>query len=231
MSVSSPQPQSLVERVSDQLADLIRGHAPTGDHAAVSLPPERRLAEELGVSRSVVREAVKRLELQGLLEVRRGSGIRIVDQLHRPLNGSLSLLIPDADERLRQLHETRLALEPEAARLAALRATPAQIALLDEIQARLERAKDTAEAIAIDLEFHHALAETSGNLMFRLILDSMGEISRESRQRSIGRVGKESAIEHHRVIIQAVKASDPAAAVEAMQFHLGEARRDMGLDR
>lgn len=225
MPLSKPQPKSLVEQVCDQLAEKVSEFA--GESGV--LPAERRLAEELGVSRSVVREAIKRLELLGLVEVRRGSGIHIVDQLHRPLNGSLSLLIPDTGERLRQLHETRLALEPEAARLAALRATPDQINHLDEIQARLEQAKDKGEAIAIDLEFHHALAEASGNLMFRLIFDSMGEISRESRERSIGRVGKMSAIEHHRSIIDAVKAGDPVAAVEAMQFHLGEARKDMGL--
>ena len=93
----------------------------------------------------------------------------------------------------------------------------------------MKKANTNAEAIAIDLEFHHALAEASGNRMFRLILDSMGEISRESRQRSIGRVGKDAAIQHHGRIIDAVKNGDPAAAVEAMQFHLGEARKDMGL--
>jgi len=225
MSLANLKTKSRVEQVCDQLAELIRCEARTTG----VLPAERRLAEKLDVSRSVVREAIQRLELQGLLEVRRGSGIRIVDQLHRPLNGSLSLLIPDTDERLRQLHETRLALEPEAARLSALRATPDQVAVLEKIQERLERAKDTDEAITVDLEFHHALAEASGNLMFRLILDSLGEISRESRQRSIGRVGKESAIEHHRSIIGAVKAGDPKAAVESMHFHLSEARKDMRL--
>src|SRR6056297_1448765 len=143
MALSQTQPPSLVEQVCDQLAEKI---TQLSGQSGV-LPAERRLAEELGVSRSVIREAVKRLELQGLLEVKRGSGIRVVDQLHRPLNGSLSLLIPDAEERLRQLHETRIALEPEAARLAALRATPEQMALLEEIQARLKKAKTNTEAI------------------------------------------------------------------------------------
>jgi len=226
MEAQPVRPPSLFEQVSEQLAELICQQAGCSD----SLPPERKLAEELGVSRSVVREAIKRLELQGLLEVRQGSGIRIVNQLHRPLNGSLSLLIPDTTERLRQLHETRIALEPEAARLAALRATPEQLEELREIQSRLEQASDNAEAISIDLEFHHALAEASGNLMFRLILDSLGDISRESRQRTIGRIGKEKAIHHHREIIEAIVVSDPDAADEAMIHHLKEARRDMDID-
>ena len=219
------KPKSLVEQICDQLAALTQ----ESSESSASLPPERRLAEELGVSRSVIREAIKRLELQGLLEVRQGSGIRIVNQLHRPLNGSLALLIPDAGERLRQLHETRMALEPEAARFAALRATPAQVEQLKEIQIRLESAADKAEAIVIDLEFHHALAEASGNLMYRLILDSLGDISRESRERTIGRVGKQAAVDHHQTIIEAIETGNPEAAAEAMLFHLNEAWKDLDL--
>lgn len=218
---------SLVDEVSDRLSEAILGGL-AADQGL--LPSERAMAGQFGVSRPVIREAVKRLEHQGLLEVRQGHGIRVIDQLHRPLNGSLSLLIPDAKERLRQLHETRLILEPEAARLAALRATPEQVEQLREIQARLEATNDNLEAIAIDLEFHHALAEASGNLMFRLILDSLGEISRESRERTIGRVGRKSAIDHHRKILGAIADGKPTAAAAAMQFHLGEAWKDMKLE-
>lgn len=227
MEISPLSRHSLVDEVSDRLSAAIRSDLASDQGL---LPSERAMAEQFGVSRPVIREAVKRLEHQGLLEVRQGYGIRVIDELHRPLNGSLSLLIPDATERLRQLHETRLALEPEAARLAALRATPEQVEQLGEIQARLEATEDNAEAIAIDLEFHHALAEASGNLMFRLILDSLGDISRESRERTIGRVGKQSAIDHHRKILDAIVAGDPIDATAAMQFHLGEAWKDMKLE-
>lgn len=225
MSLPSVKAKSLVEQVCDRLAELIRAQP----DASASLPPERRLAEELGVSRSVIREAIKRLELQGLLEVKRGSGIRIVDQLHRPLNGSLELLIPDSEERLRQLHETRLVLEPEAARMAASRATAEHLANLENIQSRLEGATNHADAIAHDLEFHHALVEASGNRIFLLILDSLADISRESRERTIGSVGKETAIEHHGMILEAVMRRDPDGAESAMRYHLGEAQRDLGL--
>ena len=74
MEIASIKPRSLVEQVCDQLAELIRRHQPGS--ADSSLPAERRLAEQFGVSRQVVREAIKRLELQGLLEVRQGSGVR-----------------------------------------------------------------------------------------------------------------------------------------------------------
>ena len=227
MNFVAIKPQSLAEQVSDQLVNLIRNQSSDSE---TLMPPERRLAEQLGVSRQVVREAIKRLELLGLLEVRQGSGIRIIDKLHRPLNTSLSLLIPNVGNRLRQLQETRGAIEPIAAQLAALRATSEQIACLWAIQARLEKAGDDAEAIEIDLEFHHTLAEASGNLMFRLILDSLGEISQESRQLTIKRVGIESAIEHHRSIVAAIESHDPPAAEEAMRHHLREAHKDLELE-
>jgi GntR family transcriptional repressor for pyruvate dehydrogenase complex len=74
----------------------------------------------------VVPEATKRLEQQGLVEIQHGTGIKIVRQLHRPLSDSLSLLIPDLSNRLRQLHEPRLLIESAAAALAAEKASAAQ---------------------------------------------------------------------------------------------------------
>ena len=225
MKLAPIKPQSLVEQVSEKLSELILEGENMENR---QLPAERRLAEQMGVSRQVVREAIKRLELQGLLEVRQGVGIQIVDKLHRPLNSSLSLLIPDMADRLRQLNETRMAIEPEAARLASLRATPEQVMALWQILNRLEDAPDTTASIQVDLDFHRALAEASGNLMFRLILDSLAEIGMESRLLTIGRIGKKPAIDHHRRIMMAVEAHDPDAAAEAMRFHLMEAWKDMG---
>ncbi len=221
---------SLVEQVSVKLAEYIRSKVP-GDRAdnQSSLLPERRLAELFGVSRQVVREAIKRLELQGLLEVRQGSGVRIVDRLHLPINNSLSFLIPDEKDRLRQLQEMRHAIEPSAVRLAAVRATDEEIASLHELQTELESAPDNTKAIAIDLRFHRALAEASGNLMFRLILDSVADVGLESRLRTIGRVGKQTAIEHHAKIIAGIEKHDPDAAAQAMTEHLLSAGKDLEL--
>jgi GntR family transcriptional repressor for pyruvate dehydrogenase complex len=227
MNVTALQrPSSLVEGVCQQLAGLIRG-----DHSGAErwLPAERSLAEQLGVSRTVVREATKRLEQQGLLEVQHGTGIRVVDKLHRPLNGSLELLIPDIAERLQQLNETRLSIEPDAAGLAAQRATKEQIRALHRIHAELEAASDNTAAIVADLNFHRALAEASGNLIFRLILDSLAEVGLASRQRTIGRIGKATAIEHHAEVLNAIEARDSDAARQAMRRHILAAGEDMDL--
>lgn len=220
------RPTSLVEDVCQRLAAEIRAEVSDGDGW---LPPERQLAEQLGVSRSVVREAAKRLESQGLVEIQHGIGIKAVDKLHKPLNGSLALLIPDAEERLRQLNETRMAIEPESARLAAENATPAQLRTLRRIHQQLIDAPDNACAIEADMAFHRALAEASGNLMFRLILDSLAEIGLASRQRTIGRVGKFTGVEHHSAILEAVERGDAEAAAAAMRHHIICAGEDMKL--
>jgi DNA-binding FadR family transcriptional regulator len=215
---------SLVEEVGQQLSHFIRNNLDSED---MNLPSERALAEMLGVSRPVVREAVKRLEQQGLVETRHGIGTTVVDKLHKPLIGSLSLLIPDETERLRQLNETRLAIEPMAACLAAKRASRQQVESLWSIHADLQSASNLSEAIDIDLVFHRTLTEASGNLIYRLILDSLGEIGLASRQLTIGRVGKQKAIDHHARILAAVAEGDADEAEVAMRDHILIAIEDM----
>mgnify|MGYP002368622996 CR=1 FL=1 len=144
---------SLVETVSRRIIGLAR--------TSRRLPTERDMSAKFGVSRSVVREAAKRLELQGLLEIRQGSGMTVVDKLHKPLNGALSLLVPDESQRLKQLIEVRLALEPENARLAAERATTADLNALTACHERFEAACTFEAQVEADMTFHCLLAEAS----------------------------------------------------------------------
>jgi DNA-binding FadR family transcriptional regulator len=225
--LSLERPTSLVDSVCQQLAKLIRGASAEDDDRW--LPGERALAEKLGVSRSVVREATKRLEQQGMLEIQHGNGIKVVDRLHRPLNDSLTLLIPDMADRLQQLNEARLSIEPDSAALAAERATKEHIRILRRIQTQLENAPDNAAAIEADIAAHHAIADASGNLIYRLILDSLAEIGVTSRLRTIGRIGKQTAIDHHEAILVAIENRDAEAAHEAMRRHIIAAGEDMDL--
>ncbi len=229
MPISTIQrPSSLVEGVCEQLATHIRSEPVTTEERW--LPAERALAEQLGVSRSVVREATKRLEQQGMLEIQHGTGIKIVDKLHRRFNDVLSRLIPDVAERLKQLNEMRLAVEPEAARLAAGRATKSGIRALRKVHAQLEAAPDLDSAIHADIAFHRLIAQTSGNLVFRLVLDSLAEVNFASRQRTIGRIGKQTAIDHHSKILEAIERRDESAAQKVMHYHILAARQDMDLE-
>jgi len=220
------RPPSLVEKVCQSLATLAR-LAPDDDQGW--LPTERELASQFGVSRSVVREATKRLEQQGLLEIRQGLGTRTVNRLHKPLSDSLHLLVPNETERLRQLIEVRLMVEPGNARLAAERATAEQIDALRSAHSHLIAAATAIDSVAADMAFHRALAVASGNQIAGLLLHSLSDILQASLQLGYGRVAPERAIAEHAAILEAIERHDPAAAAEATHQHLLTARTDLGL--
>ena len=225
MTISPLKPApSLVEQVCSRLARQLRDEVDSGDDR---LPPERLMAERLGVSRTVLREATKRLELQGLLEIRHGSGIRAVNRLHKPLSGSLSILLPELPERLRQLSEARAAIEPEIARQAALKAKASDVKQLRSIHERLLAAETHDEAVEADIDFHRTLARIAGNEIMKLMLESLADLGRESRRVTIGNVGRQRAIDHHAAILNAVTAHDATAAAKAMKHHMDEAARDL----
>jgi DNA-binding FadR family transcriptional regulator len=214
---------TLVEQVCRRLSRVLRR-----DGAEEWLPPERQLAEQLGVSRTVVREATKRLELQGLLEVKHGVGIRRREgSLHKPLNGSLALLIPDEVERLRQSLEVRLAIEPEIASLAALRAKPASVRELRKVHMRLRETEDLDEAVEADIDFHRLLAKSTGNEVFCLILETIADLGRDSRKATISQAGAQRAVKHHEAVLLAIESHDAAAAGRAMRHHIEVAVQDL----
>ena len=217
---------SLVERVCIQLSSRIRSELADGDEW---LPPERTLAEQLGVSRPIVREATKRLEQQGMLEIRHGSGIKMVNRLHAPLNRAVTMLLPNEIERLRQLTETRLILEPSLARLAAAQMNNKNRKLLRDIHQRLVVAETNEDAIPADMDFHRAIARISGNAILHLLLDSMADLHRASLARGYERVSTSNAVTQHETILEALEARDGNAAARAMHKHLVTAWNDLGL--
>lgn len=219
---------SLVEQVCARIASEIRDEGGGNDGW---LPPERDLAQKLGVSRPVVREATKRLELQGLLEVKHGVGTKVVDKLHKPLNGSLALLIPDDKERLRQLVQVRFMLEPENARLAAENASAAQIRSLRAALTQLEQAQDFEAAVEADMTFHREVAAASGNQISTLLLHSLSELIQSSLIRGYSRTSTENAVRQHGAVLHAIEQRDPAAAAQAMREHLITAETDLALPK
>jgi DNA-binding FadR family transcriptional regulator len=221
------RPPSLVEKVCQSLAALVRSDS---NGQTTRLPTERELASQLGVSRSVVREATKRLEQQGLLEIRHGLGIHSVNRLHKPLSDSLHLLVPDEMDRLRQLLELRLIVEPENARLAAERATEDQIAALRASHNHLILAQSPMDSVASDMDFHRLLAVASGNQIAALLLHSLSDLLQASLNHGYRRVTPQTAIAQHQTIIEAIENRNPSAAARATRHHLLTARTDLGLD-
>jgi len=222
------RPPSLVEKVCQSLAAIARSDSQEDEGW---LPTERELSAQLGVSRSVVREATKRLEQQGLLEIRQGLGIRTVNHLHKPLTGALELLVPEETERLRQLIEVRLMVEPENARLTAERASAKQIIALRQVHEKLVHATSFEDSVMADMEFHRMLAVLSGNQIAALLLQSLSELLQASLKHGYKRVSTATAIKQHNAIVKAIEQRDSAAAARAMHRHLITAREDLGLNQ
>lgn len=204
-------------------ARIVGGALPPGS----TLPTEDALGPELGVSRSVLREAVKVLVGKGLVEVRPKIGTRV-----RPRR-SWHLLDPDVmrwqfeqprEDDVRELAELRSAVEPTAARLAAERRTDDDVAGLEAHYKRMDAA--VAEPIAFrraELDFHVAVLDSAHNPL----LSHMGAIIRvaltsalEGRAASIA--ANSLATDHHRTILDAIGGQDAAAAEQAMRVLLDQ---------
>ena len=132
------------KKAYEEVAEAIRSRVFSGQLAQdQQLPPERELAEEFGVSRVVIREAIRTLELAGILRVQKGAGggTFVCHDLDKPLVTSIENLLAGGDISLNDLFEMRLILEPPAAALAAERARPQDLGPLREI---LEQAQQPA---------------------------------------------------------------------------------------
>lgn len=222
---STTQSSSLVDAVSRRIITLAR------DHSTDRLPTERDMSAQFGVSRSVVREAAKRLELQGLLEIRQGSGMKVVDKLHKPLSSAVHMLVPDEKQRLVQLTEVRFALEPENARLAAERATASELKQLKAAHERLKNCQDFETQVLADMEFHCLIAEASGNKIGSLLMQSLSDLLQTSLSHGYRLVTKDQAVADHGKILDAILARNATAAATAMKNHLLHARDDLGLKK
>jgi GntR family transcriptional regulator, transcriptional repressor for pyruvate dehydrogenase complex len=210
----------LYEQIVDQIEQrVLAGQLRVGDQ----LPPERDLAEQFGVSRTAVREAVKALREKGLVKVEPGRGTFITDRTSRAMRRSLGLMVGiGGADGTRDLVEVREILEPEIAARAAERATPENLAALRDAVAAMDAALDDAEAfIAADLAFHRTLAEATQNSLLPALLDSIIELLREDRMRIFHTDGGAARGQsHHKRILATVTHREAEGARQAMRAHL-----------
>jgi GntR family transcriptional repressor for pyruvate dehydrogenase complex len=214
--------EQVVERIRDR---ILSGDLKSGDQ----LPNERSLGEQFGVSRTVIREAMKTLIENGLVEVRRGQGTFVVDGTADALKQSLRLMIGLASEELvDEMVEVRELLEPELAARAALRRDDVDLQALREAITDMEGALDEAEAfIEADNRFHIALAVATHNHLAPRLLDWVVDLLQELRGK-IFRVagGPQRGQRHHLAILAAVEAGDAEGARKAMLGHLAQVSED-----
>ncbi len=211
----------LTERIARQLEHDIR----EGELAAgVKLASERELALQFGASRNVVREVLRRLEAQDLIDVQPGRGSYVTAQGTRSAPRTAPLTV-------RQLIEARMPVEVEIAGLAAQRATEAQIAEITQAHLRVLEAPDPAVKARADLAFHDTIAAASGNPALRAMLATIGEPMFEMmlRSNSDPAIG-EPGVPHHAEILDAITAHDVPRARSHMHEHLALGLRTYGPD-
>lgn len=216
----------LYEQIVRQVEESIRkGAMKPGDQ----LPPERELAQQFGVSRTAVREAVKALREKGHVEAYPGRGTFITDGTSHVIRQSLDRMIRIGQpEGSGFLAEVREILEPEIAALAATRADAQDLAAMREpISVMDEARKDSDAFIEADLDFHLALAEAAANPLILSLIDSIVGLLREQRMRIfLVEGGPERGQYHHKRILEAIEHRDPIGAREAMKAHLRQVRED-----
>ena len=217
----------LVDRVVDEIQKLIvNGQLEPG----MKLPSERELVEELGVSRTVVREAVRILMTKGLLEPKPGVGtlVRHVtrDQISEPLN--LLVQIRDGGVSFEHLHQARSILEVEIAGLAALQATEADIATLKQIMVEMEANQSNMDIFAAsDADFHQALAGATHNPLLDLLVGVIRDLLEDYIMRVTRHLNpSRHVIPYHHQILQKVVAKDVEGARQAMRAHLKQIEKN-----
>ena len=209
-------------------ARIVRGVWKPGERR----PSERQLGEQLGRSRASVREAIRGLEAQGLVDVQHGQGTFVRPAEGKAGEARLSGWNRDHRYAIGELLAFRLLVEPELTAMAAEQADGAFVGSLVGIMAQMAHAaqgtRDLDALVGLDTAFHGAITGRAGNVLYRDLLDGMGQSLVDSRRISLGVPGRLAlVVAGHNAIVAAVGAGDADAAWSAMRAHLGRFAADM----
>jgi len=221
MPIQSIEPRRLYRQIADQIRGLVR----SGEYAAGSrLPPERDLAKQLGVSRPSVREAIIALEVEGLVEVRIGSGIYVLDAGR--VGGADAV---QATAGPFELLRARGVIEGECAALAARSARKSHLSAIEEaLESMNDEHRSGKQPLAADRLFHLRIAEATGNgalvqVVRMLWEERTGPLYKQLEHHYDSPALWQSAMAEHRAVLKAIAAKDAAGARSAMQRHLNQA--------
>ena len=213
-----PESTALSERVIAKISDaVVSGELAPGDR-----PPERELAEVFGVSRTVVRDAVKTLSGRGILRVRRGAGNFVADpQEGAPAGlGALAEGLSLGGEGFGDLFEVRKVLE--AAHWAARRRSDYHVGRLRGIVEEAHRHADDHDVLnEMDARFHVAVAEASHNLVLVRVMFALLDLLATTRRETLDIAGRaQLSLDEHERIVEEIEGRDPEASRDAMLAHL-----------
>lgn len=215
-------PVRLADGVLARLSEaILDGRLPAGG----ALPSEARLAENFGVSKQVVREAIRQLAALGVLEIGQGRATRVRAMDAEPLGRFWRFAVGDTRAGLAEAVELRRIIEPQVARLAARRAEAEGLAALEAALARMRAAPPgKARWIEADLDFHDQLARLSGNRLVHLQVQGLRPVIARLMERfnavsPRGAADWTATWDRHARVARAVAAGDPDAAEAAMLDH------------
>lgn len=215
MPLDSPRRSALSDQVIEALrTQITSGGWPVGER----IPTEPELVEQLGVARNTVREAVRALAHNGLLDIRQGSGTYVVATselagvMQRRFSGAAS----------QHVAELRSALEAEGARLAALRRTERDLGLLDQLLERREeawRSRVVERFVEADATLHLAVVTASHNEVLTAVYADLGTVLREYLRHDVGEELRDEEHVDHARVVAAIRARDAEAAAREAGSH------------
>lgn len=189
------------------------------------LPSERMLSEKFGVSRSVIREAIQKLEFYGLLVSKPQSGTFVANIGIIALNGMIEDILRLSDPSFKSLVETRILLELKTVRLAALRRTEEELVLIKEaLNAYTKKVLAGEDAVQEDLLFHLAIAKASGNSTMNtfMLMITPEIITNFEKYHVCDKDQAKQGIKEHEAIFLAIKDQNPELAKQKMKDHFKE---------
>lgn len=216
------------ERLADKVADLLKKAILSGQLAAGDrLPPERVLGDRFGVSRTVIREAIRSLAAKGMVEVRSGSGTVVARVGAGSVAETMQLYIRGASIDYGLIDEVRTMVEVHVAGVAAERATEEDLdGMRDVLRSMAEAAHDHHRCATHDAEFHRCVARATHNPLYLVMLDAIGDPIMTVRQGTLSLPGRPAtALNAHHAILDRVADHDADGAREAMRTHLVDSRR------
>jgi GntR family transcriptional regulator, transcriptional repressor for pyruvate dehydrogenase complex len=221
--ITSLKRRRLSESVADQIRQAIFSGLVTPGH---KLPPERELAARFETSRVALREALRALEKEGMISIKRGFGggvfVADFDNALRALLDSLNTVVRLGQAKSGHLTEVRTILEPQIARLATLRAEARDLEALEGIVAAQEEELKTGNlSRQHDMEFHHAVAAAAHNPVLNIVVNAVNQSIRDAILRSkLSTEMRGRVVGYHRNILDAIRSRNEKLAQSLMSEHV-----------
>lgn len=231
MLVPNKNPK-VYDQVIEKIKDKIKyGEIKKGD----KLPTEREMAESLEVSRASVREAMRALEVIGLIESRHGAGNYIRTNFNNSLLEPLSIMFMLQESSPKEMYDLRETLELQCSKLAAKNIDDGELKILTELLDKMYVASSEEESVELDIKFHQLIAKASRNVLlinvFNVISQLVDEFIRNARMQIFHEGNtKESLLWIHENLLRNLKKRDESLAYNAMQEHFDLIRKSYGYE-